>query len=347
MKGDALMDPTAILALKDKDARELFPGDEEAITSAFHGLAKHWHPDHCSAANAKEVFQRIVSLKAIALRLAGVAVDPPKVVEFSGTDGKSFEFRYRTRHAIDVGSVITGDTTLCYVFGKDFTDIFKAEADRIAGLPFADDKMKREMGRFLPIRKRVVEQASDTVLVLGKTEDQFLLADLISHCGGRIEPTHVAWIISGLENIACYLGWAGLSHGAIGPYTVLVSPKFHSVALVGGWGFTTKLGDRPKALPSRTLAALPRMAIPGTAADPAIDLDLIRLTARECLGDASGGRLYGDPSVPAALTNWLMMPPAKDAFADYGAWPQTLEKAFGKRRFVPWDVKSAAVYATA
>jgi len=89
------------------------------------------------------------------------------------------------------------------------------------------------------------------------------------------------------------------------------------------------------------------MTLAGMPSNPGIDLELVRMTGRECLGDPSGGLLVRDRAIPEAITNWLVLPPARDAFADFGSWESTLKKAYGRRRYVPWDVEPAAVYATA
>jgi len=343
------MDRTAgdILGIPETSPQVLFPGDEQAITKAYRKLVMRWHPDRCGDPKANDVIGHLGKLKAAALRMIGAVKAPARTREFRAADGKLFRFRYNSSHRIDVGEVIVGDASVAYVFERDFTDIADAEQTRVAAIEYADPRMRKEMERFLPSLKKEVRQQDATVLVYSKTPDQFLLVDLIRHCGGRIDPVHAAWIVSGLENIVAYLGWAGISHGAIDATNVLVSPQYHSVALVGGWGFATPMGERPKALPGRTLSALPRMTVAGTPSDPTVDLELVRMTGRECLGDASGGLLVLDKAVPAAMTSWLIMPPSKDAFADYRSWEETLAKAYGKRRFVQWDVEPAAVYAAA
>lgn len=75
------------------------------------------------------------------------------------------------------------------------------------------------------------------------------------------------------------------------------------------------------------------MALAGVPADPTIDLELIRLTAREALGDASGAGLLHRQDVPSSVAMWLMTPPAGDGFADFAGWERA-RAGFGKRSFV-------------
>jgi len=343
------MDRTAsdILGVPETRARDLFPGDEKAVAREFRRLVKAWHPDRCPDPKAADVVAHLNKLRVAALRKIGAIKVPSQMREFRANDGKLFRFRYNSIHRIDIGEVIVGDNSVAYVFDREFADIAAAEQMRIGGLRFQDEGMRKEMARFLPSPKRAVVQQDATVLVYEKTPDQFLLVDLIRHAGGRIDPRHVAWIVSRMENIASYLCWAGISHGAIDATNLLVSPKYHTVSLVGGWGFATEIGQRPKALPWRTLSALPRLAVEGTPSDHAVDLELLRMTARECLGDAAGGRIVADGSIPQALSAWLVIPPTGTAFEDFPAWEAALARAFGPRRFIPWDVQPAEVYAAA
>jgi hypothetical protein len=136
-------------------------------------------------------------LRTAALKRLGAVQAPGKFRDFRAADGKLFRLRYRASHRIDVGEVIAGDTSVAYVFEREFTDLAKSEQVRVTSLRYADARMRREMERFLPSLRKVISQKDATVLVYGKTPDQFLLADPIRH-GGRIDPLHVAWIISGL-----------------------------------------------------------------------------------------------------------------------------------------------------
>ena len=75
------------------------------------------------------------------------------------------------------------------------------------------------------------------------------------------------------------------------------------------------------------------------------DLELIRATGRELLGDISGIRLR-DPSIPRPMAEWLRYPSAGSALADYRFWREVLIASFGGRRFVRLDVTPEKMYST-
>jgi hypothetical protein len=88
---------------------------------------------------------------------------------------------------------------------------------------------------------------------------------------------------------------------------------------------------------------LPQLAITGAKAGSTNDLELIRQTLREALGDPRGttGAVFG---VPTPLSTWIAMPPSTSAVEDCGAWQNALEEAWGKRRFVDYPVRAMGVY---
>src|SRR5258707_10974722 len=133
-------------------------------------------------------------------------------------------------------------------------------------------------------------------------------------------------------------------HGGIGPHSVFLSPKAHSVALLGGWWYATPIGAKLAALPERALRVLPPVVADSKIAAGAIDLELIRLTGREMLADPSGVKLLREARVPKPFATWLNHPPAANAFADYQSWEAARDAGFGPRRFVELGIDPDAVY---
>lgn len=327
-----------ILAVPAFDASRVLPGDEDAIRSRFRDLVRDWHPDRCREPKAPEVFAHLVKLRDAALAGGPKA----SVRTFLGKAGKSFEMSYLKASRFDAGEILVGRGSVAYLVEPDFADLV-ARAEATAAPRFANDRMRKEMERFLPSLLRREPVSEGEVLVYGRTPDQILLRDLLDSAG-PVEPVHAAWLVSGLLNVACWLSWAGLCHGAISPETVLVSPKHHSVALTGPFLYAAAIGRRPEALPERTLSTLPRLALAGQAVDGTVDLDLVRATVREALGDPAGVRISLRKDVPTAFATWLAMPPSKDARQDYASWERARESSFGPRRFVGMGVRPEAVY---
>jgi hypothetical protein len=77
---------------------------------------------------------------------------------------------------------------------------------------------------------------------------------------------------------------------------------------------------------------------------PAIDLELIRATGREALGDPVGTRLSRDDAIPRPFAAWLRTPGSGDPVEDYRDWSAVLTESFGARRFVEMPIKASDIY---
>lgn len=326
-----------ILAIRPVQARTLFPGTPPEIKAKFKQLAKRWHPDSGSAGDAG-VFAHIVDLHSL---IAGSPARKEGERSFASADGRSFRFKYAKAHHTDFGEVLVGKNFIVHIVPGDLRD--RAIMARDFAPRFADDKMRLEMERFLPRTIMSFETPSlDTIFVESKNEDEILLRDLLRMA--PFDPRHAAWMTTRLVNIASWLDWSEIAHGALGPDTLLVSPSDHSISLTGPFLCLSAYGAAPAVLPARTLDMLPRFSF-AEPADNRIDPELVRLTIRESLGDPAGTALRADKDFPKPFADWLLMPAVDGARADFSAWERARDASFGSRRFIHWDVDTAALMA--
>ena len=343
------MNAAEILSIGEGEALSLFPGPKSSIKKRFRELAQSWHPDVSANPKAHQVFAHISRLHDIAvgraMPTAGSTPKPSSAKTWKVVGGGEIVVRPKAVHRGALGDIVVTSGTVAYETVTGFEDVAEAEAKAVASFRFAGDAMKKGLEHFLPRMHRRIDAVGMKVNVFKRPSDTVLLTDLARHMGGRVPPKHVAWIVSSLANLACYLNWLGVSHGAISPENVLVSPAMHSVILVGGWGYSTRFGERPVALPERTLSLVPRLAVAGEKADRKVDLALIRATAQELLGTSGSGGLALMKDVPDAMRMWLSLPPGEDAVEDYSSWEKCLVESFGPRKFVKMEVNPADVYA--
>lgn len=344
-----MTDAQAILAIDISSAPKLFPGDRKAVNAKFRTLVSNWHPDHNSAPDARSVYEHLVKLRNIALDLlsGGTAPKPTSALasrEYVTAEGAKSRFKYLRQRSGDLGDIIIGSRTIVYEIGVDYRDVAEAEILRVGGLDYADDKMRNEMKRYHPVLKRSLVLGDKIVLFYDRPSDCVLLEDLKVFLGGKIAPVHVAWIVSSLMNMVCYLNWAKLVHGAISLDTVLVCPAKHSIILAGGWGFSTPIGERPVLLPRRTTSLVPRLIVKGETVTTKVDIDLVKDIAQDLLGAPGGTGLHFDKTIPRPLIDWTLSPSTDDAVDEYNIWTSTIHAAFGKRKFVEMSVSPNSVY---
>jgi hypothetical protein len=337
-----------LLAIPPQFPERLFTGEASTAELEYRRLAAQWHPDRCGDPQANAVFAHVRALYEEARnRLAGGTWEAHDVRRFTAKNGRRYEFRHVRRHEIDAGEMLIGRTAVGFVLPANNADLM-AQAQRVlTRFPYADERMREQVGPALPSLPPTgqFETAAARVMVLSKPADMLLLRDVLAHYGGRLDARHVAWIISGALNLACYLQYAGLVHNAISPDTYFISPRRHVGALLGGWWYACRAGQRLLALPARTVQYAPSDLLVRKVADFRTDLELVRAMGRELLGDVTGLRLTREKAAPEAMIQWLRLPASADAIDEYRVWQrQVLQDSFGARRFVEMAISHSDVY---
>jgi hypothetical protein len=334
-----------LLAIPSDQPERLF-GTPDAITTRFRALAASWHPDHTGAdAQARDVFAHLVALRDSAReKLAKGIWQTPGVFERRGNDGLLRRVRHLRDFDIGVGRAYLARTLLAAAFTPDFDDLAAKANTTIAAFRFRDENMRRAMAPRLPRLRAKFASPAGTVLVIEKPEPMIRLRDLHAHFGGKVDPRHVAWIVSESLNLACWLEWAGLTHGEISLDSVFIDPASHSAAVLGGWWFAAPVDARITSLPARTLTVAPRPAMDAKRADHRTDLELIRLLARELLGHETGTGFRADRRIHPAVGEWLRLPAAATPRQDYADWQSVLKDSFGARRFTELPISASDIY---
>lgn len=347
------VDGSQIMALSTMDAQALFPGSAKRIRARFAALSMAWHPDHCARPDAGEVFAKLVELRNAALEmLAGRKPAGSRTADqrsFHFGSGGEHRFTVLSAHSWAIGERLVGRRSIVTVFAAGDTDLIQRATDVIGSLRFADDRMRREMSRFLPGPSKRIDLADGSaLLVTPRPRGHLLLSDLmaeITRRGQTLDARHAAWITSGLMNIAAWLEFTQLMHGAIDETTVAVDPETHDVALLAGWEMACPFSERPTIATERALALVPGMALPGASASPVLDRLLIRDLFRRLVGNPDDGQLMSKgPPIPAPLARWIVMPPADNAIEDYRSWLEALTRAWGPRVFLKLEIDEADVY---
>lgn len=339
-----------ILSIPEKSPEKLFSGALEIAKSEYHTLCRRWHPDYNRDEDATAVFQHVNNLYQTAQRLiemncwrgAGVLELP---VAGSGATSVFRRILYFKRADFELGEMYIGETEIAFAVERQYADLFENARRRIASFQFANLAMQKEVRRNLPDNPEYFATDERLIMLLPKAPDVILLDDLLEHLGGAIDARHVAWIGSSLQNLACYFDYAGIVHHDISPQTVFVSPENHSVMLLGGWWYANFAGGRIFALPNRTINVAPADVMRKKRADARVDLELIRQTGRELLGENGSAPIKTNEKIPAAMARWFNGATSGSAVADYKLWKNALEMDFGKPRFCRLDVEPDAIYA--
>jgi hypothetical protein len=347
---------TADRLLAVASPESLFTCSLHEAKAEYRQLVRIWHPDSNHQSIAPKVFSHIVDLYDRARRklLDGSWKEPAEKIEqelpglkrFRCVDGSIKSIVFERSRVFELGRSYISDHYVVYEVLSEYQDLFRVGRLRTQNLRFLDGQMAVEMASSLPQIVDVFKTADSSVLVVRKTPDQLLLADVLVHCRGRIVPIeHVGWILNVLYNLSCYFEWLGIAHNAISVDTVFVSPLRHSGMLLGGWWYAAPIGAELVALNDQSLAVIPEDIVRARRADGRADLESIKAVGRELLGDLAGASLLLDESLPRVLAEWLYLPSSGSATRDYADWKyEVLESAFGQPSFVNWNLDRKALY---
>jgi len=296
--------------------------------------------------HAEAAFMHFQALYACALeRSQAGSWQFPGVRSVVDVQGVRHDIEFLVRRPFELGEVFVGNQSVAFFLDPTYRDLYDRARSLLGRLPFADVSMRAMFTDALPAVTAAFEIAlpapfaGKLVLVVRKPAEYLLLADVLTH--GELDPRHAAWIVSGLHNLACWLQFAGIAHGAIAVDTIFVSPVGHSVSLLGGWWYATRYGAPIAALRAATVAALPAEVLEKHRGDSRIDPTLVRELAQNLL---SGTGANARVRVQNTLAMWLRLTSGGDARADYAIWERVRTEVFGPRKFITLDLTAADLY---
>jgi hypothetical protein len=344
----ATLSAAALLAIPNDRPERLFEGSADDVKQDYRRLAMQWHPDRSRDPDAHAVFQHIRRLyEEAAQRMARGDWARRGPLALTATDGRTYEINYLRRHPFELGTMVVASTVVAFVVDGAHADLVRRAEHVVAGLRYADDGMRRQIACHLPPYPFCGAFQTDSayVIVMRKQPDVLLLRDVLDHVGGRLDPRHVAWVVSSLLNLCCYFQYAGITHNALSLDTCFMSPTAHSVSVLGGWWYAAQIGERMVAAPAGTIAWAAHDLMDTGRADIRTDLELVRAIGRELLGDITGVRLTRDSAAPRAMIDWLRLPASNDPIEEYRTWrTQVLHDSFGARRFVELPLTQSDIY---
>jgi hypothetical protein len=344
MKDVSTLTAAEILAIPADQPEGLFTGDADAAKVEYRRLVSLWHPDQNPHVDERTMSHVNVLYNLAEFRIAADEWVTPGVVVFKTTDGKRFNLKYRSTRSFELGDIYVGDTVVAYSLFKDNEDLFKNAHRVVKNFKFENAKMEADIKKFLPEIVTEIETLDRLVVLYKKTPDQLLLSDVLDHFNGEVDPKHVAWMISRLYNLTCYLKYSGLVYAGITLDNCFVSPEFHSISLLGGWWYTTKAGENLTALPGLAVEFTPDDVLNKQKANPLIDLLLVKAAGRQLLGDVDGSKLLMK-GIPMPLVTWLRGLSTGDAFKEYEIWQkQVLIDSFGPRKYVELKLTADDLY---
>lgn len=348
MKNLNLLSSAEILGIKSPE--KLFRVSTEIeLKQAYRKFSALWHPDKhiTDGQDTTSIFAHIQMLyeKAL-LRMKSGEWGRDSFLKVTSLDNSQFEIKFLVKNNFEFGECFISRSVVAWEFNKN-DQVFAERAKKILdGLNFANDKMRGEIKKYIPELIKIINTSSSTILVLKKDSQSISLRDVLGYYKGFVDPKHVAWVLSGMYNLACFNQYNKLMQAGFSLDNYFITPSNHLGQLIGGWWFSHKQDEKLIALSSEAVNVAPLKMINKKIADTGLDLELIKLVGRQLLGDPSGIKLRKNTRVPRALADWLNDSSSDDAFVSYEKWQKkVLPESFGVRRFTKMDLTINDIYS--
>jgi serine/threonine protein kinase len=325
--------------------------NEQDLKKAYRKFSMIWHPDRClnkalSEHIIHDTFSHIKLLYEVALKQIQLGVwKTANTLKLTSVENNQYTMTYLKEESFDLGKQYIGQSFVAWVFDKENEDLANNATKQMI-FTYANDKMKEQISASLPIIKKAFKTTDKTVIVVEKEKSLICLRDVLNFYKGKIDPKHVAWILSGLYNTACYLEFHKKMHGGISIDNYFINPDTHQGALLGGWWYAHNHSDKLTALGLAAMSVAPPSIINEKKANTILNLEMIKAIGRELLGDKTGIYLPKDKTIPSPLVNWLRdSSGSKTAYKEYETWQkEILTQSFGVRRFTKMELTSSDIY---
>jgi hypothetical protein len=326
--------------LKINKPEDLFSdGNETVIKEEYKAFARRFHPDKRGGDNT--IFTHINTLKDKAFELLNKGIWTKNGTHvFETVDGSAFRIKYRFRGDFDLGEMYITDTKVIYFIEKKYKSLYNNYLGKM-NFEFKGRTMESEFRRFLPMVAMHNQTKDHYVVAITKTPDVVPLSGIHSLFPEGLDPKHVAWIMSSLCNLLCYINWSGRVHLGISLDSCFASHKHHSIVLIGGWFYTKNITERISQVTPLTYKLMTEKQRINKVADHCIDTELVKHLGRTLMGKHMSKMKYPELS---PMIDWMMIPSTKEPREVFRSWDKSLNDTFGKRKFIKLDITNKDVY---
>lgn len=306
---------------------DLFPqSSKEEIRKMYKMYCLIYHPDVCKDPRAGDAFAKLTMLYNMALKnLDRDSWEKTNYIEFHLTTGKTIQITYQFHSTFELGEYYVTSTKIIYVFDfskKKYYNNYKKK------IKYANAQMKKVFARLVPDIVKECDTSTQHLIIINKPSNAYPLKCLIeNYFDNNIPDKHLAWMISRLMNLACFLKYNGLVSNGIDVENLFVAPDEHSLFLFGGWWYTV---PEDQKMIGTTKGIYDVMS-------PKVKADKVASSTTDVESIKAFGRKYLQVGAPAQFKDFLNSGSSTDTFAEMGKWDKALVESYGKRKFIKLD----------
>ena len=242
------------------------------------------------------------------------------IIKVKNQGNREYIIPFRSKKAFKLGEMYIGDNSVLYLINEKYDKLVNNALDKINSLKFTNDYMRKEFEKCLPRNEFKFKSTNGkTAVVFKKDVELISLREALKNYNNQLSVISIITILSDLYNLCCFMEFNGISHNGITIDSYFVSTKNKGGALLGGWWYSTKKGEK------FSIDALNKKEIN-------FDLKSIRYLGRVLLGDTEKSVGNIKRKVPKELLTWVRGKAENDAFYEYRRWKETIRKIAYERK---------------
>lgn len=297
-----------------KRSGELFHSGEDNIRKEYREYAKIIHPDVCDDPDAEAAFQQLSEFYEDAIK--------------SARDGT---FGYLHRMKFEIGERIVYDDRIIYIFDKGKEKYRERYSESCQKIRYKDMRMTETYRNRMP----VVWEDDKQQIVIHKKETQYPMDLFLKVYGPELGGRDIAWMISRMCDLLCFLKYNGLVLNDIQPRSLFIDPDDHSISIYGGWWYAAREGEKMIGTSKEVYSLMPSAVRTNGLASAITDMESMKQMFRTiCAGK----------DIPKPITDWIDSGSTGDPYQAYFDWNVALDKAYGPRKFKKFETKKENIY---
>lgn len=330
---------------------DLFTSDDEkSIKNTYIELCKKYHPDNAVSGrdedslseedNAK-VMSKINELYVLAMLMSKKGIwEKTGYIKIRKSETKAYEIYYSSDYSFELGHVYLTKKKIIYVIAADKKKFADNLVDNLKKIKYKNSKMEENFSSSMPNIYGYFEDVTGrTIVIMDKAEGYYPLREVVQYYGGKLDPRHVAWIISRLSNIVCLLDMNNMTSNGLSVDNLLISPSDHGIAVHGAMFYMTEIGSKMIGTVNDVFEVMPNKVKGNKEAGIDTDLESIKMIGRELCGEKNVVKFRELGDVPDSMKTFLTKGAGRDAYAEFQCWDKSLHESFGARRFVRMEYK--------
>lgn len=316
---------------------DIFPNDVAQAKNIYRDLCKKYHPDTFADDRANDIISALTKLYNNAIKAIEAGTwEKSNFIAIKTTKGTTLNINYLYHRVFELGEYYVCNQHIIYIFDFNKKKYYNNYIKQINKISYKDKKMEKYFKNLFP---QVISEYNTLdnkhIIVISKTEDVYPLRAVIENVfNGEIPDKHLAWMISRLINICCFLKMNGLVHNGINIDNCFVSTDFHSILLLGGWWYTTDEDAAMIGTSKDIYNIMPPLVKANKISKSITDIESIK----------AFGRQYISTSAPQTFKNFLSSGTKESSIEESKKWDKALIDSYGKRKFIKIITNKNLVY---